>query len=232
MTGKRGRVYSPWCDVRLAGSRRVAGSLIDGDTGKAFPTSFQSLSEGGFSAMFSTRLNHVAPVRLTVVLLVVGAAGWSLRRSPGQSLAQDRATAATQQKPKLPAEDHPADKDTAKLKALLKERIETLRQRRKRLYEAHMSGQGAGPGAVLHASNDVLLAELDLHESPSERIPVYEKLVENMKKLEQQAEMDSRLPRAPGGKFRHGDYLMAKAKRLEAEIWLQRERIKAKASAK
>lgn len=109
----------------------------------------------------------------------------------------------------------------ADLKKLLIERRETLRQRVKAL-EARFQFGATSLAPFTRAMTDLLYAELELCETPAERIAVHQELVRNTKRLEAQVKA-LRDMGLRGGAIE--EYLAAKAARLTAEIGLLRERI-------
>jgi RNA polymerase sigma factor (sigma-70 family) len=112
------------------------------------------------------------------------------------------------------------NRSSSRLHFLLKERVDLLRknaERAKRLYEQ----QAAGQDAVWQANLRLHKAELDLCETTKERIAVWEKIVNVYK------EMEDRLTRlSTQGAASHEAVEEAKLNRLEAEIALEREKIK------
>jgi outer membrane protein TolC len=124
----------------------------------------------------------------------------------------------TSEAPRAPA----AEPKEARLKELLKERVETLRT----VVELSTAQYQQGIldyGKVYQSMHALVKAELDVCESDKERITVLEKLVAVAKKHEKVAE--ARFKAGGGGQR---DVLMAKADRLEAEIALERMKVKAK----
>jgi biotin carboxyl carrier protein len=120
----------------------------------------------------------------------------------------------------------PSDKKDTKLKALLKERLATLRA----LTEATTKDYQAGRVSfdrVHQAMQALLHAELELCESDRERITVLEKMVNQAKTYEEHA-----VQRYKAGAVTQSDVLMARAGRLEAEIALERAKAKALATPK
>jgi outer membrane protein TolC len=144
--------------------------------------------------------------RVPVVLLLVAGTSWQLSPEAPLPLAEE-------------------PKDT-RLKELLKERVETLRKVVEIVSQQYKLG-GVGIGQVVQAQQSLLRAELDLCDSDKERIAVLEKLVSLMKDHEKIA-----AARFKSGDGRQGEALMAKATRLDAEIALERLRVKAKDPSK
>lgn len=108
----------------------------------------------------------------------------------------------------------------AKLKALLKERLTTLRDVEAHLERAYRDGQ-VPVDLYLHASAATLEAELDLAESKNERLTILEKAVELAKKSEAFAAAANKAGVAPPHEL-----LKAKANRLAAEIAVEKEKRK------
>jgi outer membrane protein TolC len=105
-----------------------------------------------------------------------------------------------------------------KLADLLTERRDTLRK----LVEAVELQYHHGAGtldAVVRASNDLLDAELALAPSEADRIAILERIVQNLKALEEMVSA-----RYNAGRATISDVLSAKAARLNAEILLLTER--------
>ena len=102
--------------------------------------------------------------------------------------------------------------EPGKLQALLKERRDTLSELVD-VYEARFRRGSAPVESVIVASNELLNAELELAETNPERVTIREKLVSNLRLLEQNIKE----------RYDHGtcpieDLLRAKAARLKAEI--------------
>ncbi|HKB41601.1 MAG TPA: hypothetical protein VKD72_34575 [Gemmataceae bacterium] len=121
-----------------------------------------------------------------------------------------------------PASDGtPKDKGT-RLKALLRERLAVAREAAALADKAYKAGVAASFTQVHEANLAVLNAELDLCERDKDRIPVLEKFVAAMKRLE-----DSVAEGHKAGTRSSGEMLKAKLARLEAEIALERAKAKA-----
>lgn len=108
----------------------------------------------------------------------------------------------------------------AKLQSLLKERVDLLRanvERAKRLHEQHV----ADLDTVRQANLRLYKAELDLFESPKDRIAVLEKIVAVYKEMEDH--ISQLRKQSVAGQDAVDD---AKLNRLEAEIALEREKSK------
>ncbi|MEN6497741.1 MAG: hypothetical protein ABFD16_25865 [Thermoguttaceae bacterium] len=109
--------------------------------------------------------------------------------------------------------------DAAKqLQSLLEERRDTLRKLLKHVESQHASGN-ATEVAVIRASNQLIEAELELVRTKPERIALFEKIVDNLRRAEQWTEA-----RYEAGRCTWEDALAAKAARLQGEINLVRER--------
>jgi outer membrane protein TolC len=103
---------------------------------------------------------------------------------------------------------------------LLEERRDTLRKLMEAVELQYRHGTGT-LDAVVRASNDLLNAELALGPSQADRVRILERIVENMKKLEEMVGA-----RHEAGRATISDVLSAKAARLHAEILLLGERDK------
>ncbi len=106
--------------------------------------------------------------------------------------------------------------DDDKVKALLKERLVTLQAVAELTEKAFAAGGGTFE-RVIQARLAVFAAELDLCATDAERVKVLEKVVAETKRLEAAAEKASAPP---------GTVLVAKVRRLEAEIALERAKAK------
>jgi outer membrane protein TolC len=111
-----------------------------------------------------------------------------------------------------------AEGDSDKAKALLKERLATLKLVADRLEAGYKAGT-VPVADLMQAAEAVLKAELDLCETAKERVAVLVKLVESAKRREGLVEKMVKAAQATGT-----DLLRAKASRLEAEIALERAR--------
>lgn len=107
---------------------------------------------------------------------------------------------------------------SSKVKELQQERIATLKTMTEMVSALHKIGK-ASPDELLEAKVLVCEAELDAAEKESDRITVLKSLVEALKDLEEIAK--SRKRAAEGTE---AAVLKAKARRLEAEIRLERLR--------
>ncbi|MCM2369375.1 hypothetical protein [Aporhodopirellula aestuarii] len=106
----------------------------------------------------------------------------------------------------------------SKLRELLTERRDALRQRLAAIEASYKVGN-TEIGLVIAAENDLLDAELEMSNQPADRIAILEKVVSNMKRIE-----DWTRQRVGDGTALQQDALLAKASRLQAEIALLRER--------
>jgi uncharacterized protein (TIGR03067 family) len=102
--------------------------------------------------------------------------------------------------------------------APLRQRLATLRENAARTELLYKQG-AASVGVVQQARLAVLNAELDLCETPPERIGLYEKILAHRREIEKSMEMLYKT-----GLAGESTLLMARAERQEAEIALQRER--------
>ncbi len=113
-----------------------------------------------------------------------------------------------------------AEGDSDKAKALLKERLATVKLVADRLEAGYKAGS-VPVAELMQAAEAVLKAELDLCETAKERVAVLEKLAEAAKRREGLVEKMVKAATATGT-----DMLRAKMSRLEAEIALERARVK------
>ena len=112
------------------------------------------------------------------------------------------------------------ERSSSQLRALLKERVNLLRRNVERVKQLHEQ-QAAGQDAVWQANLRLYKAELDLCGTTKERIAVLEKIVNVYK------EMEDRLTQLISQGAASQEVIDdAKLNRLEAEIALEREKIK------
>ena len=104
-----------------------------------------------------------------------------------------------------------------KIEALLKKRVETLRQLVSVVSEQYRTGQ-AGYASVVQASNELSGAELELAKRPDERIAILRRRLETFREFERVVE---KLHRGREAAFQ--DVLTAQAASLQGEIQLLRE---------
>ncbi|MBV9125249.1 MAG: hypothetical protein JO112_17980 [Planctomycetes bacterium] len=133
---------------------------------------------------------------------------------------------AQNQSPATPPKNAGGQEDAARIKTMLKERRDILQEIVNALHQQYLSGQ-VDEGRILLASRELFQAELDLCDSPAERVALYEKRVRTLKDYEKMSQ-----ERLKAGRISQADFLECKAQRLEGEIELERERIKAKPSSK
>ncbi len=119
-----------------------------------------------------------------------------------------------------PPPKNPIEESAKKIKELHKERIAVLKDlvdlSTKLFYATR-----ASYGEVLEAELQLLQAELDAAEKESERITIYKDFLDRMKKCQQAAEAQHQAGRATMLPI-----LTFKARRLEAEINLERAKAK------
>lgn len=113
-----------------------------------------------------------------------------------------------------------------KLKTLQKERLAVLRTIAEQMTLAYRSGDIRWVG-VREANGKVLLAELDLCDTDKERLAILEKIVKAAKEYEAEV---AKMIQGDQGSVRTG--LKAKADRLDAEIALERLRLKIESESK
>jgi outer membrane protein TolC len=108
-----------------------------------------------------------------------------------------------------------------KIKELHKERITILKELVDQVVTQFRSGV-AGYAEVLDARMLLQKSELDAAEKSSDRIAIYQKTIEDLK-----ASQEWVLAMVKAGKETNAAVLKIKARRLEVEILLEQERIKA-----
>jgi RNA polymerase sigma factor (sigma-70 family) len=126
---------------------------------------------------------------------------------------------------KAPSEGKP-DGDTPKLRKLLKDRLDVVRQLAEGVKRLHRQG-AASQEQVWQADLRVNKAELDLCETPKERIAVLEKIVKVHEEMEERI-----AALAKQGVSSSEAVTEAKLSRLEAQIAVEREREKLAAPKK
>jgi outer membrane protein TolC len=105
-----------------------------------------------------------------------------------------------------------------RMKALLKERVDTAKAIYDALLEKYNHGAG-NIGSVHRAKMAWLNAQLSLTETKKERLKIYEEIVKDSKEWEQTA-----LRNIENGAGEQIEALTARAERIEAEIALERAR--------
>jgi RNA polymerase sigma factor (sigma-70 family) len=195
-----------------------------------------ALTEGVLKTMFVTKLKIVSAVVLTVLLcfgsgVLMHRASARSQTTPASPVAPTQAEGIENPKgeePKNPnkkreRKEQPLEERTrtnAKLQVLLKERVDILRKNVERMKDLHEQ-HAAGLDAVWQANLRLYKAELDLCETTKDRIAVLEKIVDVYK------EMENRLSQLKKQRAASQDVVDdAKLNRLEAEIALEREKIK------
>jgi hypothetical protein len=113
------------------------------------------------------------------------------------------------------------DESTAKIKELQKERIATLRELVTLSTKLYQSAR-ASYDEALDAQVQLLKAELDAADKASDRVALYNDFVATMKGYEKLAAAQKEAGRGTSAAI-----LKFRAKRLEAEIQLERARAKA-----
>jgi len=113
-----------------------------------------------------------------------------------------------------------AEESAKKVKELQKERIATLNQMADAITKLFQSGHGSFE-EVYEARLLVFKAELDAAEKESDRITLYKNIVDELKKYEEFAA--TRVKAARGSQV---SVLKIKARRLEVEIDLERQKAK------
>jgi hypothetical protein len=156
-----------------------------------------------------------------------------------QTYAQRRAKATRQQPPTPPIEipeEKPVTGDPgARLQGLLEQRYRLYVQRDQTYQKAYSAGV-VDQGEAVRASIDALRAEVDQYDKPAKRIPVLQKMVESLKLQEEIArtklmQKASSLTKNDNVLKIQEPYWRAKVSRIDAEISLEHERVKAQEEA-
>ncbi|MGI9474877.1 MAG: hypothetical protein ACR2NZ_25325 [Rubripirellula sp.] len=113
--------------------------------------------------------------------------------------------------------EEPEKSAESDLRELLLEHHAVLEQRAETIRAANQQGN-LGMDQVLEAANDALGAELELAETPEDRIAIRRKMLDNASKIEQIFQLQSNNGMKP-----IQDFLQAKADRIEFQIALVRE---------
>jgi outer membrane protein TolC len=125
-----------------------------------------------------------------------------------------------------PSRKERIEESAKKIKELQKERIATLKEMADAIAKLYQSGL-VPEEEVLEARLLVHKAELDAAEKESDRITLYKNIVDELKQFETIA--DQRVKAVRGSM---STFLKVKARRLEAEINLERAKIKEAKEAK
>jgi RNA polymerase sigma factor (sigma-70 family) len=195
-----------------------------------------ALTEGVLKTMLLTKLKIVSAATLTV-LLCLGGGVLMHGASPRTQNVPASLTARPQpenienekgedpkridketEKKEQPGEERPSK--NAKLQALLKERLETVRAMADKMKELHKQ-KAVDQEVLQRAYVRVYKAELDLCETAKERIAILKQIVEVYKEIEDHASQLERQRIASRHVVQD-----AKLNRLEAEIALEREKVK------
>jgi RNA polymerase sigma factor (sigma-70 family) len=203
-------------------------------------TRVAALTEGVLQAMLLTKLKKVTAVLLLVLAIVclggglIATEGYLHLTAAGPKGGPGEVPAQVGEKPNPDKEQFAKDPgqkpeaqaaEDAKVKALLKERLATLKEIAAHVEKRFKETALGSLEEVLQAKHQVHMAELDLCESDKERVGIHENIVANARELETLV-----ATRVKAGVAQSVDLLKARVSRLEAEIAL--ERAKAKAAAK
>jgi outer membrane protein TolC len=148
------------------------------------------------------------------------------RDPPSKREEQKKNDAAKGQAADRPDDEHNVrnvgveEGDKSKLRALLKERVEILRENVERAKQLQEQGT-AGPDVLWQANNRLYKAELELCENTKDRIAVLEKIANSYKQME-----DRMTQLQKKGVTSQEEVREARLNRLEAEIALEREKAK------
>jgi hypothetical protein len=112
------------------------------------------------------------------------------------------------------------EESAKKIKELQKERIATLKQLVDGLAQLAPHGR-ADFGELIEARLLLLQAELDVAEKGEDRLALYKKAIESLGQYEQWANA-----RVQAGRANTTTVLKIKARRLEAQIWLEQAKAK------
>jgi outer membrane protein TolC len=164
--------------------------------------------------MFLTRLKNVVTLA-TVLGIACGGAAVFAGRDPVKQRAEAQPKAEKQ-----------SSEEMAKLKVLLQERAEALREAFRIRFEEYKVGRATLEG-ILEIEKELGTAELELAEKREERISILENNVKIQKAIEALTK-----EKYDAGRITMAAVALSKAARLEAEIVLQRERMKNKPSPK
>ena len=173
------------------------------------------------------------PARLVLVVLVlVIGSTWPAYGQRTRKPVKPQA-AKTEPAPELPSEPVITGDPGTRIRGLLEQKFKIYLEREenyRKALDAHMVDQLE----VVRVNLDSLRAQLELYEAPAKRIPILEKIVENMKILEDAAKSKAlQSPPKPGqNPLRWQEpVLRAKLNRIDWEIALERERLKAQEAA-
>jgi hypothetical protein len=119
-----------------------------------------------------------------------------------------------------PAGKDSTDGSASRIKELEKERIAVLKKLTEQLSSLYQKGR-VDYGELLETTRLLAEAELEAAETDKERLEVYQKLIAALKEHEEWVTRDFRAGRVPGAGL-----LKAKAERLEAEIRLEKLKMK------
>jgi outer membrane protein TolC len=118
------------------------------------------------------------------------------------------------------ADTQPPAKDSEALKKLLQARFDAAQK----VYDARMQQFQAGiitPALLLEAQKQLLMAELDLRDKKEDRVAVCQKNVDRAAEAKKIAEVQHE-----AGKMATADYQQAEYELRDAEILLEREKMK------
>jgi hypothetical protein len=146
-------------------------------------------------------------MRLFTSILAVSAAALLASSAPAQGRA-------------APASKDQAEGSAKKVKELRKERIAVLKDLTDQLTRLYQSAR-VSFDEVLAARQSLAEAELEAAETDKERVKIYEGLVAELKAYESTAEAQRK-----AGRGTAANVLEAKARRLEAQIHLERAKMK------
>ncbi|WP_413432739.1 hypothetical protein [Crateriforma spongiae] len=148
-------------------------------------------------------------LRMILSILIVTTVGlFVIQHSDADNQSSDRETRI----------DSTDDMDPV-IRKLLTERRDTFKSLVEIVNESYLVGR-AEHRQLIQVQNDLLQAELDLATTRSERLKLYQQLVDNLQAYEKLLEA-----RFANGTTQQTDVLSTKADRLKAEVALRRQQI-------
>ena len=179
------------------------------------------------------------PLVIVIFTILAGSLLPAYGQYPYQTYSQ-RHSKARQQQP-TPSVDLPEEKPItgdpgARLQGLLEQRYKMYVQRDQAYQKAYNAGF-VDQSEANRASYEALRAEVDQYDKPSKRVVVLQKMVDNLKLQEEIARTKYMQKAASPSKSDNilkiqDPYWRAKMSRIDAEISLENERVKAQEEAK
>jgi RNA polymerase sigma factor (sigma-70 family) len=180
--------------------------------GGTIPPAVATLTEGALQAMFLNKL------RVLTVVLAVAVCGTSsgvlfYPKAVGQPTGEQAL------EPKKVERPTSGPKTADKLRALLKARVEAAKAELDGRTRVVQTGRAA-PDSLFGASKRLLEAQLDIASKKSERLAAYDAHLKVAKAIEETEKLFN------DGRVTAPDVALSTYHRLEAEIWLEREKAK------